>query len=133
VKNGEPGPSKLSSSCSKKSPHVNLNHNDHKEDQYSHHEERPVAREQQDDQPKNVQPRQKEPARGQHPKDESPHYEPQQEHPSVKHKGNEQTAEHGETQTHHEVEPRSHMCDEDQEQPSDPCMTDKWQETTEDK
>jgi hypothetical protein len=35
-----------------------------------------VAREQQNEQPKNVQPRQKKLARGQHPKGESPHYEP---------------------------------------------------------
>jgi hypothetical protein len=50
----------------------------------------------------------------------------------MKHKGNEQAAEHREAQTHHEAELRSHTCDEAQEQHSDPCMTDKWQETTED-
>jgi hypothetical protein len=85
-----------------------------------------MAREQQDKQPKNVQPRHKKLARGQHPKDESPHYEHQQEHPSVKHKSDEQAAEHREAQTHLEVKSRSHMCDKAQEQPSDPCMTDKW-------
>jgi hypothetical protein len=91
-----------------------------------------VAREQQDEQPKNMWPRQKKLARGQHPKDEAPHYDPQQAHPSVKHKSDEQGAEHGEAQTHHEAESRSHTCDEAQEQPSDPCMTDRWQERTED-
>jgi hypothetical protein len=91
-----------------------------------------VAREQQDEQPKNMWPRQKKLARGQHPKDEAPHYDPQQAHPSVKHKSDEQGAEHGEAQTHHEAESRRHTCDEAQEQPSDPCMTDRWQETTED-
>jgi hypothetical protein len=50
----------------------------------------------------------------------------------VKHKGGEQAAEHGEAKTHHEAESRSHMCDKAQEQHSDPCMTDKWQETTKD-
>jgi hypothetical protein len=50
----------------------------------------------------------------------------------VKHEGGEQAAEHGEAQTHHEAELRSHMCDEAQEQPSDPCRTNKWKETTED-
>jgi hypothetical protein len=108
---------------------------DHNEDQYSHHEqqpeERPMAREQQDEQPKNVQPIHKKPARGQHSEDES-HYEPQQEHPSMKHKGDELATERGEAQTHHEAESRSHTCDETQEQPFDPCMTDKWQEITED-
>jgi hypothetical protein len=91
-----------------------------------------VAQEQLDEQLKNVQPRPKKPTRDQHPEDESPHYEPQQEHPSVKHKGDEQEAEHGEAQTHHKVGSRSHTCDEAQEQPFDSCMTDKWQETTED-
>jgi hypothetical protein len=91
-----------------------------------------MAQEQQYKQPKNMQPRQKKPARGQHPEDESPHYEPQKEHPLVKHKGDEQAAEHGEAQTHHKAESGSHACDEAQLQPSDPCMTDKWQETTED-
>jgi hypothetical protein len=43
----------------------------------------------------------------------------------MKHKGNEQAAEHGEAQTHHEAELRSHTCDKAQEQHSDPCMTDK--------
>jgi hypothetical protein len=79
-----------------------------------------------------VQLRPKKPARGQHPEDESPHYEPEQEHPSVKHKGDEQAAEHGEAQTHHEAESRSHTCNQAQEKSSDPCMTDKWQETNED-
>jgi hypothetical protein len=49
----------------------------------------------------------------------------------VKHKGDEQATEHREAQTHHKAKSRSHTCDEAQEQPSDPCMTDKWQETTE--
>jgi hypothetical protein len=133
MKNDESESSELSSSCSKRHPHVHLDHIDHNEEQYSHHEqqtkqleERLVAREQQDEQPKNVQSRQKKPARGQHPEDKSPHYEPQQEHPSVKHKGDEQAAEHREAQTHHEAESRSHTCGEAQERPSDPCMTDKW-------
>jgi hypothetical protein len=139
MKNDELEPSVLSSSYSKRPQYVNLAHNDHNEDQYLHHdqqteqpEERSVAREQQDEQPKNVQPRPKKPARVQHPKDVSPHYEPQQEHPSVEHKGDEQAAEHGDAQTHHEAESRSHTCDEDQEQPFVPCMTDKWQEIIED-
>jgi hypothetical protein len=89
-----------------------------------------VAREQHDEQSKNVQPRPKKPTRGQHREDESPHYEPQQEHPSVKHKGDEQAVEHEEAQTQHETESRSHTCDEAQEQPSDLCMTNKWQETS---
>jgi hypothetical protein len=46
--------------------------------------------------------------------------------------GNKQAAEHGEAQTHHEAESRSHMHDEAQEQPSDPCMNGKWKETTDD-
>jgi hypothetical protein len=46
--------------------------------------------------------------------------------------GDEQAPEHGEAETHHEAESGSHTCDEAQEQPSNPCMTDKWQETTED-
>jgi hypothetical protein len=91
-----------------------------------------VTQEQQDEEPKNVQPRQKKPARGQHPEDESPHYEPQQEHPSMKHRGDEVAAQREEAQTHHEAESKSHMCDEAQEQPSDPCMTDKWKETIKD-
>jgi hypothetical protein len=37
---------------------------------------------------------------------------------------------HGEAQTHHEVESRIHMCVKAQGHPSDPCMTDRWQETT---
>jgi hypothetical protein len=52
MKNGYPKPSELSSSCSKRHPHVYLDHSDHNEDQYSHHEQqmgqlkvRPVARE----------------------------------------------------------------------------------------
>jgi hypothetical protein len=44
----------------------------------------------------------------------------------VKHKGDEQVAEREEDQTHHKAESRSHTCDEAHEQPSDPCMTDKW-------
>jgi hypothetical protein len=96
--NGEPEPSKLSSSCSKMPPHVHLDHIDHNEDWYSHHE-------QQTEQP--------------------------MERP-VKHKGDKQAAEHREAQTHHEAESRSHTCNKAQEQPSDPCMTDKWQETTKD-
>jgi hypothetical protein len=91
-----------------------------------------VAQEQEDEQPKNVQPRLKKPTRVQHPEDESPHYEPRQEHPSVKHMVDEQATEHREAQTHHEAESRSHTCDEAQEQPSDSCMTDKWHETTKD-
>jgi hypothetical protein len=39
VKNGEPEPSELSSSYSKRPPHVDPNHNDHNEDQYWHHEQ----------------------------------------------------------------------------------------------
>jgi hypothetical protein len=92
MKNGELEPSELSSSCSKRHPHVHIDHNDHNKDQYSHHgqqteqpEERLAVREQQDEKAKNVQPRQKKPARGQHLKDESPHYESQQEHPSGRH------------------------------------------------
>jgi hypothetical protein len=61
VKNGEPEPFELSSSCNKRHPHVHRDHSDHSEDQYSHHEqqteqpeERPVAREQQDEHLKNV-------------------------------------------------------------------------------
>jgi hypothetical protein len=50
----------------------------------------------------------------------------------VKHKGDKQAAERGEAQIHHEAKSKSHTCDEAQEWPSDPCMTDKWQETTED-
>jgi hypothetical protein len=50
----------------------------------------------------------------------------------VKHRGDEQAVERGEAQTHHEAESRSHMCDEAQEQPFDPCMTDRWQEITKD-
>jgi hypothetical protein len=50
----------------------------------------------------------------------------------VKHMGGEQAAEHGEAQIHHEVESKSHAYGKAQEQPSDPCMTDKWQETTKD-
>jgi hypothetical protein len=73
-----------------------------------------VAQEQQDKQPKNEQSRQKRTARGQHPKDKSTHYKPQQEHPSGKHKGDEQAAECGEAQTHHEAKSRSHTCDEAQ-------------------
>jgi hypothetical protein len=65
-----------------------------------------MAREQQDEQLTSVEPRPKKPARVQHPEDESPYYEPQKEHPSVKHKGDEQAAEHGEAQTHHEAESR---------------------------
>jgi hypothetical protein len=139
VKNDKPKPSEISSFYSKRPPHIHLDHSDHNEDQYPHHkqqteqpEERPMTRELQDEQSKNVQPRLKKPARGQYPEDESPHYESQQEHPSVKHKGDKQAAEHGEVQTHHEVESRSHTCDEAQEQPFDPCMSDKWLETTED-
>jgi hypothetical protein len=79
-----------------------------------------------------MQSRPKKPARVQHLEDESPYYKPQQEHPSMKHKGDKKATEHEETQTHHEAESRSHTCDEAQEQPSDPCMTDKWQETTKD-
>jgi hypothetical protein len=119
VKNDESESSELSSSYSKRTPHVYLNDNDHNKDQYSHHEqqteqleERLVAQEQQNEQSKNMQPRPKKPARGQHPEDEFPHYEPPQEHPSVKHKGDEQAAEHGEAQTHHEAKSRSHMFDE---------------------
>jgi hypothetical protein len=41
-------------------------------------------------------------------------------------------AEHEETQTHHKPELLSHKCDKAQEQPSDLCMTGKWQETSED-
>jgi hypothetical protein len=99
MKNVKPKPSELSSSCSKILLHIHLDHSDHNEDQYSHQEqyteqleERPVAQEQQGEQPKTVQPRQKKPARGQHPEDEPPHYEPQQEHPSVKLRGDEQAA-----------------------------------------
>jgi hypothetical protein len=91
-----------------------------------------VAQGQQGEQPKNVQPRHKKPARGHHPEDESPHYEPQQQNPSERHRGDEQTAEHKEAQTHHEVESRSHRCVEAQGQPCDPSMTDRWQETTKD-
>jgi hypothetical protein len=43
----------------------------------------------------------------------------------VKHMGGEQAAEHGEAQIHHEVESKSHAYSKAQEQPSDPCMTDK--------
>jgi hypothetical protein len=39
VKNGEAKPSELSSSCSKRPPHIHLNHSDHNEDQYSHHDQ----------------------------------------------------------------------------------------------
>jgi hypothetical protein len=45
--NGEPEPSKLSSSCSKMPPHVHLDHIGHNEDRYSHHEqqmEQPMER-----------------------------------------------------------------------------------------
>jgi hypothetical protein len=77
-----------------------------------------------------MQPRQKNSTRDQLFEDEYPHYDPQQEHPSVKHKGDEQAHEHRDAQTHYEAESRSHTCDEAQGQPSDPCMTDKWQETT---
>jgi hypothetical protein len=44
----------------------------------------------------------------------------------MKHKGDEQAAERGEAQTHHEAKSRSHTCDEAQEQSSGPCMNDKW-------
>jgi hypothetical protein len=40
MKNGEPEPSKLSSSCSKMPPHVHLDHSDHNEEQHSHHEQK---------------------------------------------------------------------------------------------
>jgi hypothetical protein len=111
-------------------PHVHPDHNDHNEDQHSHHEQlaeqKVVAQEQYDTQPKSEQPRPKKTARGQHPEDKSPHYKPQQEHSSEKHRGDEQADERGEAQTHHEAESRSHTCDEAQDHPSDPCMTDTW-------
>jgi hypothetical protein len=50
----------------------------------------------------------------------------------VKHKGDEQAAEHREAKTHHKAKSRIHICDEAQEQPSNPYMIDKWQESTED-
>jgi hypothetical protein len=87
MKNGENKLFELSSSYRRRSPHVHLDHNDHNEDQYSHHEqderqpnERPVAQEQQDKQLKSGQLRQKKTARDHHHEDESPHYKPQQEH-----------------------------------------------------
>jgi hypothetical protein len=64
MKNGEPEPSALSSSCSKMPPHVHRDHSDHSEDDHSHHEQqeeqpevRQVAQEQQDEQTKNDQPK----------------------------------------------------------------------------
>jgi hypothetical protein len=39
VKNDEPEPSKLFSSCSKRHSHVHVDHSDHNRDQYSHHEQ----------------------------------------------------------------------------------------------
>jgi hypothetical protein len=36
---GEPKPTELSSSCSRMPPHVYHDHNDHGEDQHSHHEQ----------------------------------------------------------------------------------------------
>jgi hypothetical protein len=71
--------------------------------------DKPMTQEQQDEQPMNVQLKQKKPARGQHPEDESPHYEPQQEHPSVKQKGDEKAAECREAQTHHEAESKLYV------------------------
>jgi hypothetical protein len=72
VKNSEPETYELYSTYSKMPPHVHLDHSDHYEDQYSHHEqqteqpeERLVTREQHDKQLKSVQPRQKKPVRGQ--------------------------------------------------------------------
>jgi hypothetical protein len=38
MKNREPEPYEISSSCSKRHLHVHLNHSDHNEDQYSYHE-----------------------------------------------------------------------------------------------
>jgi hypothetical protein len=61
MKNGK---AELSSSCSKRHPHVHLDNSDHNEDHYSHHEQLteqaeqwPMAQEQQDEQSKNMQPR----------------------------------------------------------------------------
>jgi hypothetical protein len=44
----------------------------------------------------------------------------------VKHRGDEQAAEREEAQTHHEAESKSCTCDDAQEKPSDPGMTDMW-------
>jgi hypothetical protein len=117
MKNGEPKPSELSSSCSRRLTHVHLNHSDHSEDQHSHHEpqegqpkEVSMTQEQQDKQRKSEQPRQKKIARGQHHEDSLIMNIIKSIHQSDR--GDEQAIGHGEAQTHHETESGSRKFDD---------------------